>query len=93
MRAKSVLTITDGLGPSAVSRLNLVEVFFGITTRRAIRRGSSVRVKELVTAITQFIDRWIDRGHPFVWTKTAEQILPHAQRQPTSDPRHQKKQR
>jgi transposase len=80
--------ITLHFTPTSGSWLNLVEVFFGIITRQAIRRGSFASVKELVTAITQFIDGWNDRCHPFVWTKTAEQILPHARRQPTSDARH-----
>jgi hypothetical protein len=63
-------------------------VFFGIITRQAIRRGTFVSVRELVTAISRFIDGWNGRCHPFVWTKTADEILPHAHRQPTSDERH-----
>ena len=46
------------------SWLNLVEVFFGIITRQAIRRGSFDSVKELVTAISTFIDGWNDRCPP-----------------------------
>ncbi|HLL64285.1 MAG TPA: IS630 family transposase, partial [Micromonosporaceae bacterium] len=45
-------------------------------------------VKDLVAAIRRFIDGWNERCHPFIWTKTADQILPHATRQPTSDARH-----
>jgi hypothetical protein len=45
-------------------------------------------VKELVAAITRFIEGWNDRCHPFTWTKTADEILPHATRQRTSDARH-----
>ena len=70
------------------SWLNLVEVFFGIITRQAIRRGSFNNVKELITAISAFIDGWNDRCHPFTWTKTADEILPHATRKRTSDARH-----
>ena len=73
---------------SAGSWLNLVKVFSGIITRQAIRRGSFTSMKELVSAISQFIQRRNGRGHPFVWTKTAARILPHAQRQPTSDERY-----
>ena len=62
--------------PTSGSWLNLVEVFFGIITRQAIRRGSFDSVKELVTAIRAFIDGWNDRCHPFTWTKTADEILP-----------------
>jgi hypothetical protein len=74
--------------PTSGSWLNLVEVFFGIITRQAIRRGSFDSVKELVTAIRRFIDGWNDRCHPFTWTKTADEILPHATRQRNSDARH-----
>lgn len=37
-------------------RMNLVEVFFSIITRRAIRRGSFISVPDLITAIETFID-------------------------------------
>ena len=80
--------ITLHFTPTSGSWLNLVEVFFGIITRQAIRRGSFNNVKQLVTAISAFIDGWNDRCHPFVWTKTADEILPHATRQRTSDARH-----
>ncbi len=68
--------------------MNLVEVFFSIITRQAIRRGTFASVKDLVAAIRRFIEGWNERCHPFVWTKTAEEILPHASRQATSDARH-----
>jgi hypothetical protein len=44
-------------------------------------------VPELVAAIRAFIDGWNERCHPFAWTKTADQILPGATRQPSSDAR------
>ena len=80
--------ITLHFTPTSGSWLNLVEVFFGIITRQAIRRGSFASVQELVTAISRFIDGWNDRCHPFTWTKSADDILPHARRQGTSDARH-----
>src|SRR4051794_11005478 len=70
------------------SWLTLVEVFFGIITRQAIRRGSFDSVKQLVGAIRTFIDDWIDRCHPFTWTKTADEILPRATRKRDSDAGH-----
>ena len=73
--------------PTSGSWLNLVEVFFGIITRQAIRRGTFVSVKDLIAAIRRFIDGWNERCHPFVWTKTADEIPPHATRQTTSDAR------
>jgi transposase len=74
--------------PTSGSWLNLVEVFFGIISRQAIRRGSFASVPELVAAIRTFIDGWNERCHPFVWTKTADEILPRAVRQPSSDAGH-----
>ena len=73
--------------PTSGSWLNLVEVFFSIITRQAIRRGSFDSVKELTTAIQTFITGWNDRCHPFVWTKTANEILPHTPKR-DSDARH-----
>jgi transposase len=80
--------ITLHFTPTSGSWLNLVEVFFGIITRQAIRRGSFDSVKQLITAIATFIDGWNDRCHPFIWTKTADQILPHATRKRDSDAGH-----
>jgi len=80
--------ITLHFTPTSGSWLNLVEVFLGIITRQAIRRGSFDNVTELVAAIRGFIDGWNTRCHPFTWTNTADQILPHATRQRTSDARH-----
>ena len=51
--------------------MNLVEIFFGIITRQAIRRGTFGSVRELIEAITRFIDGWNERCEPFVWTKEA----------------------
>ena len=44
--------------PTSGSWLNMVEVFFGIITRQAIRRGSFTSVQDLITAIETFIDRF-----------------------------------
>ena len=80
--------ITLHFTPTSGSWLNLVEVFFGIITRQAIRRGSFENVKQLVAAIRAFIDGYNERCQPFTWTKTADAILPRATRQRTSDARH-----
>jgi len=50
----------------------MVEIFFGIITRQAIRRGTFHSVKELEAAIGAYIDGWNDRAHPFIWTKNAD---------------------
>src|SRR2546430_8464333 len=67
--------------PISGSWLNLVEVFFGIITRQAIRRGTFTSVADLVASIRRFIESWNERCQPFIWTKTADEILPHATRQ------------
>jgi len=67
--------------PTSGSWLNLVEVFFSIITRQAIRRGAFPSVAELVAAIRRFIDAWNDRCEPFTWTKDPEVILVKANRQ------------
>jgi len=74
--------------PTHASWMNLVEVWFGIVERQAIRRGVFKSVKDLNTKVRTFIDGWNDRSHPFVWTKTAEEILKKANRPTTSNPRH-----
>ena len=74
--------------PTSGSWLNLVEVFFGIITRQAIRRGTFTSVKDLFAAIETFIDAWNDRCQPFVWTKTADEVLTKANRKVTSNTRH-----
>jgi transposase len=70
--------ITLHFTPTSGSWLNMVEIFFGIITRQAIRRGTFTSVKDLITAIETFIDGWNDRCHPFTWTKTADELLPHS---------------
>ena len=67
--------ITLHFTPTSGSWLNMVEIFFGIITRQAIRRGTFTSVKHLTGAISNFIDGWNDRCQPFVWTKTADQLL------------------
>ncbi len=81
--------ITLHFTPTSGSWLNMVEIFFSIITRQAIRRGSFGSVKELITAIGTFIDGWNERCHPFVWTKPADELLDHCRPgQRTSFPRH-----
>ncbi|MBB4133937.1 IS630 family transposase [Gordonia humi] len=65
--------------PTSGSWLNLVEVWFGIIDRQAIRRGVFTSVKDLNAKIRAFINGWNDRKHPFVWTTTADEILKKAQ--------------
>jgi transposase len=81
--------ITLHFTPTSGSWLNMVEVFFSIITRQAIRRGSFGSVKDLIGAIGRFVDGWNERCQPFVWTKPADDLLDHCRPgQRTSFTRH-----
>jgi len=80
--------VTMHFTPTSGSWMNMVEIFFGIITRQAIRRGTFTSVKDLISAIENFIDGWNDRCTPFIWTKTADDILAKAHRKTTSNTRH-----
>ena len=68
--------ITMHFTPTCGSWLNMVEIFFGIITRQAIRRGTFGSVRDLIEAIPAFIDGWNERCQPFVWTKDADRSSP-----------------
>jgi transposase len=61
--------------PTYASWLNLVERFFGLLTEKALRRGSHTSVRQLRAAILAYVDAHNDKGKPFIWTKTADEIL------------------
>jgi transposase len=70
--------------PTYSSWLNLVERWFAKLTNEALRRGSHGSTDALRQAIHAYLDATNDEPQPFVWTKTADQILAriarHAQR-------------
>jgi len=45
-------------------------------------------VKDLIAAIGAFIDGWNERCHPFIWTKTPDEILTKANRKKSSNTGH-----
>jgi transposase len=77
--------VTLHFTPTSGSWLNLVEAFFSIITRQALRRGSFPTVADLIAAIERFIDAWNDRCRPFTWTKDPDTVIAKA-----TDPRHRK---
>jgi len=87
-KVKVWLTANPRIGvhftPTSGSWLNLVEVWFSIIERQAIHRGAFPSVRDLMIKIRAFINGWNDRCQPFVWTKTADQILTKANRKTTS---------
>ena len=75
--------------PSGASWMNMVEIFFSILTNQQVRRGVYHDVPELIAAIEYFIEHYNQRAQPFVWTKTADDILAKAiKQQPTSGTLH-----
>jgi len=61
--------------PTSASWLNLVERWFALLTERQLRRGVHRSTKELKTAIDDFIEQHNKDPKPFIWHKTADQIL------------------
>ena len=61
--------------PAGASWINLVERWFGALTEKQIRRGAHRSTAELERAITQYLDHHNRAPKPFVWTKTADEIL------------------
>ena len=61
--------------PTGSSWINQIEIWFGIITRQAIRRGTFTSVRALITRIRDYIRHWNANPEPFVWTATADEIL------------------
>ena len=61
--------------PTYSSWLNLVERWFAELTERWLRRGSHRSTRELVASIRTWTRLWNENPRPFVWHKTADQIL------------------
>jgi transposase len=61
--------------PTYGSWLNLVERWFAELTNKQLRRGVHRSVRALETAIRDFIEAHNTTGKPFVWAKTADEIL------------------
>jgi transposase len=61
--------------PTSSSWLNLVERWFAELTTKKLRRGTHTSVRQLNADIRAWIDTWNDNPKPYVWTKTADQIL------------------
>jgi transposase len=61
--------------PTSSSWLNLVERWFAELTAKKLRRGAHRSVRQLNADIRAWIETWNDDPKPFVWTKTADEIL------------------
>jgi transposase len=76
--------------PTSSSWLNLVERWFSELTTKKLQRGTHRTVRDLNTDIRAWIRDWNDNPRPYVWTKTADQILESIARYCTriNDSRH-----
>lgn len=61
--------------PTSSSWLNLVERWFAELTRRLLQRGTHLSVTDLEQDLRTWITNWNDDPRPFVWHKTADEIL------------------
>jgi transposase len=61
--------------PTSSSWINLVERWFSELTTKLLRRGAHRSVRALNTDIRNWIDTWNKNPRPYVWTKTADEIL------------------
>lgn len=66
--------------PTGASWLNMIEAWFGILTRKSVRRGSFASVRQLVRHISHYIEHWNEHPTPFVWTKKPADIIKKAVR-------------
>ena len=61
--------------PTSASWLNLVERWFAELTTRKLRRSAHRSVVELEADVRNWINQWNKNPKPFIWTKTADEIL------------------
>ena len=61
--------------PTSSSWLNLVERWFSELTTKSLQRGVHKSVQALEADIRTWIETWNEDQRPFVWTKTADEIL------------------
>lgn len=66
--------------PTSSSWLNMVERWFRDLTTKRLKRGSFTSVPELIAAIEDYIANHNDDPKPFVWTKTADDIIAKVKR-------------
>jgi transposase len=66
--------------PTYSSWINLVERWFGLLTEKQLRRGSHRSTRQLEAAIRSYLELTPEAPKPFVWTKTADEILDSVKR-------------
>jgi transposase len=66
--------------PTSSSWLNLIEGWFSVLTRKALRDASFTSVADLENAIDRWASHWNDDPEPFAWTKTVDDIITKVKR-------------
>ncbi len=61
--------------PTGASWISLVERWFAELTARKLLRGTHRSVKDLNADIEDWVEHWNENPNPYVWTKTADEIL------------------
>jgi transposase len=61
--------------PTSSSWLNLVERWFAELTRKLLQRSAHRNVRALEKDLKQWTATWNDNPRPFIWRKTADEIL------------------
>jgi transposase len=61
--------------PTYSSWINLIERWFAELTTKWLKRGTHRSTKELEVSITQWVDTWNEEPKPFIWHKSADEIL------------------
>lgn len=61
--------------PTSSSWLNLIEAWFSVLTRKALTNTSFTSVAELGDRIDWWVENWNDDPEPFVWSRTADEII------------------
>ncbi len=76
--------------PTYSSWINLVESWFAVLTNRRLRRSSFRSTRQLERDVNRYIDASNESPTPFVWSKTADEILDSVKRfcLHTSDSHH-----
>jgi transposase len=67
--------VTFHFTPVGSSWINQIEIWFGIITRQAIRRGSFKSVAHLIKRIDDYVKHWNQDATPFTWEATPGDIL------------------
>jgi transposase len=68
-------TVTFHFTPTGSSWLNQVEIWFGIITKQAIRRGTFTSLRQLINTINTYITNWNHDSKPSTWTTTTNEII------------------